>query len=384
MRFTGLLSRKYASFFLKNVYICIRKTSGKVKERINTGRQVELDVAKVFAILYMVTIHVYEEMSVVRYWTRPDSLFRGVLEFVGGPLAAPVFMFAMGVGMVYTKHRTPRDFAMRGLRLLLAAYLLNVIRMTIPFYLARLSGDSWGYWTVVDTIGLIDILQFAGMAFLLTALLEKWRAGRWVILAVALVLQGVGTVFLHSFDGLPSVAQYSVGLFFHTNPNVSFPLTLWYVFPSFGICFGEYLQTVADKKTMYDRIALLSAAGLLGLSIGMRYMGWNLLDNFALAGEAYYIQHLPQTLWTLCVIGLQLFVCFRISLVLPKSFARGAEYISRRLNTIYLIQWVIIPYAIVAMGAAGLPMLPAWGIVPAGLLIAATSVLLSRYIRFKL
>lgn len=384
MRFTGLLSRKYASFFLKNVYICIRKTSGKVKERINTGRQVELDVAKVFAILYMVTIHVYEEMSVVRYWTRPDSLFRGVLEFVGGPLAAPVFMFAMGVGMVYTKHRTPRDFAMRGLRLLLAAYLLNVIRMTIPFYLARLSGDSWGYWTVVDTIGLIDILQFAGMAFLLTALLEKWRAGRWVILAVALVLQGVGTVFLHSFDGLPSVAQYSVGLFFHTNPNVSFPLTLWYVFPSFGICFGEYLQTVADKKTMYDRIALLSAAGLLGLSIGMRYMGWNLLDNFALAGEAYYIQHLPQTLWTLCVIGLQLFVCFRISLVLPKSFARGAEYISRRLNTIYLIQWVIIPYAIVAMGAAGLPMLPAWGIVPAGLLIAATSILLSRYIRFKL
>ena len=355
-----------------------------MKDRINTGRQVELDLAKVFAILYMVIIHVYEEMSVVRYWTRPDSLFRIVLEFLGGPLAAPVFMFAMGVGMVYTKRRTPRAFAKRGLRLLIAAYLLNVVRMTIPFYLARLCGDSWGSWTVVDTIGLVDILQFAGMAFLLTALLEKCRAGKWGMLATALILQCVGLVFLHSFDGLPSAAQYALGLFFHTNSNVSFPLTLWFVYPAFGLCFGEYLQTVGDKKAMYNRIAVLSAAGLLVLSVAMKLMGWNLLDNFALAGDAYYIQNLTQTLWTLCVIGLQLFVCYRISLALSEPLAKGAEFISRKLNTIYLIQWVIIPYAVAALAAAGLPMLSAGAIVPAGLLIATASIYLSKFIRFKL
>lgn len=362
----------------------LQKDFSKVKDRINTGRQVELDVAKVFAILYMVTIHVYEEMSTVHYWTRPDSLFRIVLEFLGGPLAAPVFMFAMGVGMVYTKRRTPRAFAMRGLRLLGASYLLNVVRMTVPFYLARLSGDSWGSWTVVDTIGLVDILQFAGMAFLLMALLEKCKASRWGILATALVLQCIGLVLLHCFDGLPSAAQYALGLFFHTNPNVSFPLTLWFVYPAFGLCFGEYLQTVGDKKALYNRAALLSAAGLLAMSAGMKHLGWNLLDNFALAGEAYYIQHLPGTLWTLCVIGLQLAVCFRISLSVPTSVAKGAESISRRLNTIYLVQWVIIPYTVTAMAAAGLPMLPAWAVVPAGLLITAASVLASKCIRFKL
>ena len=82
------------------------KTSDGVKDRINTGRQLELDVAKVFAILFMVTIHVHEEMSVVNYyWARSDNAFRFILEFLGGPLAAPVFMFAMGVGMVYTKRR---------------------------------------------------------------------------------------------------------------------------------------------------------------------------------------------------------------------------------------------------------------------------------------
>lgn len=354
-----------------------------MKDRVNTGRQPELDVAKVFAILYMVIIHVYEEMSVVHYWTRPDSLYRIILEFLGGPLAAPVFMFAMGVGMVYTRHRSPRAFALRGLRLLGAAYLLNVIRMTIPFFIARMSGDSWGRWTVVDTIGLVDIMQFAGMAFLLTAILKRCKAGRWGILATALLLQGIGLLFLHSFDSLPSAAQYALGLLFHTNSNVCFPLTLWFVYPAFGYCFGEYLQTVRDKKTMYGHIALLSLAGLVAISAGMIVLGWNLVDNFALARDAYYIQRLPGTLWTLCVIGLQLFVCFHISQMLSKPLADGVVFISRRLNTIYLIQWVVIPYSIVVMSAFGLPMVPAWAIGPVGILIAAVSIFASKYIHIK-
>ena len=354
-----------------------------MKPLVNTGRQVELDVAKVLAIPYMVIIHVYEEMSVVNYHVRPDSLFRGILEFLGGPLAAPVFMFAMGVGMVYTRHRNPRAFALRGLRLLAAAYLLNLVRMTIPYAVAVLSGDSWGSWTMVDTIGLVDILQFAGMAFLLVALLEKWRVGRWGIVAVALLLQGLGLLLLHRFDTWPLVAQYAAGLVFFTNPNIAFPLSLWFVYPACGICFGEFLQTVADKKTLYGRIGLLSAAGLVAASIGMKGMGYDLVKIFALAGESYYIQHFAGTVWTLFVIGIQLFLCYRISVLLHGRMLQVTEFISRHLNTIYLIQWVLIPYSLMWMEMAGLPMLPEWAIVPAGLLIAVVSIVCARYVRIK-
>lgn len=350
-----------------------------MKDRVNTGRQLELDVAKVFAIFYMVIVHVYEEMSAVNYWAMPDSLFRAAIEFIGGPLAAPVFMFAMGVGMVYTKHRNPRAFAIRGLKLLAAAYILNVVRMTIPFLLARLAGDSWGYWTIVDTIGLVDILQFAGVSFLLVALLDKWKVGRYGILAVALLLQGLGTALVHSFNGLSPVAQYAVGLFFHTNPNVCFPLSLWFVYPAAGIFFAEHLQTVRDKKRMYGRIAFVSATGLAALTASMVYMGWNPVKVFALAGDSYYIQHLPGTIWTLLVIGVQLFICYRISLHLEGAFLKGTGFISRRVNTIYLIQWVLIPYSI----AAGVPSLPAWAVVPCGLLIAGISIWLAKFIHIK-
>ena len=156
------------------------------------------------------------------------------------------------------------------------------------------------------------------------------------------------------------------------------------MYPAFGLCFGEYLQTVRDKKLMYNRIAIVSAAGLLGMSAGIRHLGWSPLDVFALAGDAYYIQHLPGTLWTLSVIGLQLFVCYRLSLILSEPLVKGAESVSRKLNTIYLVQWVIIPYTLAAMEFAGLPRLQPWAVVPAGLLIAAASIYLSRFIRFKL
>ena len=346
-------------------------------ERINTGRQGELDVAKALAIPYMVIVHVYEEMSVVDYGVRPDSLLRGVIEFLGGPLAAPVFMFAMGVGMVYTRHRNPRAFALRGLRLLLAGYLLNLVVWGIPYLLASLRGHLWSGWTWIDSLCMVDILHFAGMSFLLMALLMRLKVGRYGIVAVALSLQALGTLLLHRFDALPGVARYAVSLVFYTSPNVYFPLSLWFVYPAFGILFGEFLQTVPDKRKMYNRLALGSAALLAGVSLVMVLTGWNLLDNFALADDSYYMQRIPVSLWTLSVIGLQLFICYRISLCLHGWLQRMTGAVARRLNLIYIVQWLIIALSLIVMDIAGLPDVPLQAVVPVGLLIAALSIAIS-------
>ena len=51
----------------------------------NNTRLIEVDVAKAFAIIYMVVDHVYERMSVVdRIATLPDSALRNIIEFAGG------------------------------------------------------------------------------------------------------------------------------------------------------------------------------------------------------------------------------------------------------------------------------------------------------------
>lgn len=356
-----------------------------MKNRVNTGRQLELDVAKVFAILYMVVIHVYEEMSTVNYYVKmPDNLLRGILEFVGGPLAAPVFMFAMGVGMVYSRKRSPGAFAIRGLKMLAVAYVLNIVRYTIPYLVSLLAGEeSGGYWSLADTIGLVDILQFAGMSYLLVALLKKCRVNNYGIVAIALLLQVTGMLLHDSFHDCPKVAQYALGLVFHTNPYVVFPLSLWFVFPASGLLFGDYLQTVNDKRKMYNRMSLISLAGFVAISASMKLAGRNMLEIFALAYDVFYSPDLLATLWMLSIIGLQMSVCYRISLNLKGGLRDGTIFVSRQLKTIYLVQWVIIAYSVLAIEMSGLPRLPLWAVVPGGIAIAALSIFVSRFVKIE-
>ena len=65
-------------------------------KEINTGRQKELDYAKTIAILFMIIIHVWENLSIYNVVTEaPEGLWENILQFGAGPLAAPVFMFCL-------------------------------------------------------------------------------------------------------------------------------------------------------------------------------------------------------------------------------------------------------------------------------------------------
>ena len=71
------------------------------KEEVNTGRQWSFDFAKVVAIVGMVLVHTF-----IYIWDE-DGLEQGfqyrLNNIYGGVLAAPVFMFAMGVGVAYSR-----------------------------------------------------------------------------------------------------------------------------------------------------------------------------------------------------------------------------------------------------------------------------------------
>ena len=101
-------------------------------EKINAGRQFEVDCVKFFAIPFMVCIHFYEQFGAYDFVNViPNTMFQNMIEFVGGPLAAPIFMFCMGIGMIYTKHSFASDFKRRGVKLLTIGYALNFFRQTL-------------------------------------------------------------------------------------------------------------------------------------------------------------------------------------------------------------------------------------------------------------
>lgn len=312
----------------------------------NKGRQFEVDLIKFLAIPFMVCIHFYEQFGAFDYKSGlSDALFRNVMEFIGGPLAAPVFMFSMGIGMIYTGRNTPEDFMRRGAKLLLTGYSLNFVRQTLP----QLIGLAMGIDSGIDITGgllCVDILPFAGMAFLSVGLMRKLKLSSVQICLTAFLLQSVGIHFVR-IHMEPGVIQNLLGLLVPTGEWTSFPLTLWLVYPSLGMVFGEYLMKCEDKAKAYRRIMIYSAVFFISLTSGLLYTGYDVRMIYALCGDSYYHQNLISTLWITPIIMAVLSACYFLFAKAEKNrTGMFISYCSINLNTIYIIQWLIIAYSV--------------------------------------
>ncbi|CAH1208459.1 hypothetical protein PAECIP111892_03114 [Paenibacillus auburnensis] len=343
------------------------------REEVNKGRQLEFDVAKALAIFFMVIIHVGDNMSQLDHNGMP--YYYWFLDFIGGPMAAPMFMFAMGVGMVYTRYNSSGDFAKRGVKLIVLGYGLNFFRETFLMIGSNVLSIETDYKkALIDTIGTVDILHFAGMAFLSVALMRKLVIKKWMMLCIAIILQGIGTLFIGLFDSAPKVVQYVLGLLFFTNKYIAFPTTLWLVYPVLGICFASILRRVTDKQAFYKMVLLISSIGLSAISIGTTTVGYSVGRYFTGEGASYYQQNLFSTLWISCILGVSISVYYYISTPVRRKMENIIKYLSSNLNTIYVIQWLLITYTIATKEVIGLGSLPAPMIIPGGILIGLCSI----------
>ncbi len=164
-------------------------------ENMNCSRQAELDLLKTYPILFMIIIHVYENLSVGRLDPTPHTWLEHVLQFLAGPATAPAFMFARGVGIIYSKNNTPEKLFSRGLKLFVGGYVLNAARSGI---LTTLGTVLTGHFDPVLTKYVflnMDIFHFAGLALMLTALFFQIKVKPLTIVGISLILQLIGLAF---------------------------------------------------------------------------------------------------------------------------------------------------------------------------------------------
>ena len=317
------------------------------EKNVNCGRQFEFDCVKFFAILYMVCIHIYENLSnVVDYSTYPDTVLRIAVEFLGGPLAAPVFMFAMGVGMIYTRHSEWIDFVKRGIKLLILGYVLSFFKMPFYMILGKFIGLEYdsAKFTFLDSMLVVDILQFAGMAFIVIGLMKRFKLSSLTMLVISVVIQAAG-IWATKLELFNSLTGLLLGLILPTHVMSAFPLTLWLIYPVAGMCFAELLRKVTDKKRFYQRTLLIGLLGFVSLSSGLMWYGFDLRSFFALKDEIYYFQSFPTSIWTLCVVITAISICWLLFSKLENTKVGTLfKFFSTNLNTIYIIQWIIITF----------------------------------------
>lgn len=157
-------------------------------EPVNAGRQKEVDMGKALMVLCLPFIHCIIEC------TSDEGLETGIPylfdTIIGGPMSAPMYMFCMGIGIVYSLNKGFDKEAGRGLRLIGIFYLLNICRFLIPYLIGyAVSGDKEQFITplIYRVLG-NDILLFAGLAIILIAAFRHFgMSDRAMLLAAAIL-----------------------------------------------------------------------------------------------------------------------------------------------------------------------------------------------------
>lgn len=310
-------------------------------EKVNTGRQPEVDMAKGISIIYMVLIHAF-------YAFAPDcsGILRSITDFLQRFLGAGGFIICAGIGMRYSRHQEPKDIAGRGIALLTISQLVNLLRSGLPALAAcRITGDKMFIPFILDVFT-SDVLTFFGLSFLLMALLKMLKLRDGWILAIGLAMNLLSTL-------LPSVIKTPdafwphriLNLFIQTD-DALFSLGTHFLMLSFGYLVGGIYPYIADKGRMANRVLLICIPLsliyiVLRVNVPFPLMPPYLLDEEPTTG-------LDSVLLCLNVL-IFLSILYKFSRLTGGRVPAFLNHMSRHINSYYCISDVLIGTAMIIL-----------------------------------
>lgn len=305
-------------------------------KRVNTGRQLELDLAKAVTIVLMIWTHTYETLS-----TGFEPSLSAINSYVRGSIAGAVtFMFCMGIGLSYTRHNSAKECLQRGVKLLTTGFALSLCRDIIPALLSSLIYNLPSNLVYMACGVSVDILQFAGLSFLLIGCLKKMKVGNGGMLLISIVLSVLGT-FLEGVSVGSYPADQLLAFFWGTPAESYFPLFNWFIFVAAGQSFGDKYQFLHNKKR-FHAISLLVGTLLCAVYI---YVSFHVEQSiFKGLTSEIYLAHRPIFDAIICLpinVGL-ISLFYFIGQLIPQKLVPVLIHPSRHINQYYCISWVII------------------------------------------
>ena len=352
-------------------------------DEINTSRQWELDLAKAVIIFCLALIHVTIEC------TSDEGLCSGIPYLfdtvIGGPFSAPMYMFAMGVGMSYTKRNSPTDHFARGAKIFMLAYVLNICRFLIPYLIGYgITGDYAVYIEplMYKVLG-NDILTFAGLSMMIMALFVKLRLSNIMMLMIATVMCALGTL-LNGIDVGTPLGNIFLGYLIGTEDAAGmvlsdFPILNWMMFPVCGYVFGYVLKRVKNKKRFYLTFSLPA------IMIAIVYFTVGIYNEVGMFGEGqncYYHMVFSDVLASLCLTIGMIGVYYFIFKILPSKLFYIAWSISENITLVYFIHWVLVSVVVNLFMyiIRGTTLLTPWQVVALGTVISVVSIAIAHYL----
>jgi surface polysaccharide O-acyltransferase-like enzyme len=312
-------------------------------------RHKNLDVARALAILFMIMVHCLEYFATPRIMEH--SVYGRVVEFLGSFTSATVFMFILGMGIHLTRDKSPIHFIRRGIVLLGAGYVLNVLRGFLPMLVIwGVTGDTeWVPYMIMELFW-VDILQFAGMAFIFFGLMEHIKAKNSLYIVALIVFQILNFILLENSKYFTNLMNYKsfdyylsavTGLIWGSGEMSFFPFLTWIFYPVAGYIFGKYYFAAQPGKRSRGFLLGIGIAAIVG---GSAYLFTRLVGiDFGWETDAAFYHHwLPGNLvFGACAFGLIAIVSLHYRRI-PKAVRKLMMRWSKNITEIYFIQWIII------------------------------------------
>lgn len=315
------------------------------KDKINVNRQIELDIAKSFSIIFMIFIHTIT-IAMLFENTISDPYYVIVGSILGGPFSAPVFMFCMGIGIVYSRHSQPNAMIKRGIKLFLLGLLVNVFSFIIPHFLLQSLFNSGNLMPIFGGLILffVDILEFAGLSFVLIGTFKKLNLSNKQLLVAGIIFSILGFLFRFSdFGSMPlnMLFGYFIGTFYELT---AFPLFSWIIFPIVGYIYGHYFIRLKDKSKFFRLWPIFIIISIVYFLVYMVLI----YDAYGTFPEGYYFYMSPLlALFCIILVHGDLGFSFWLSKRIPENLKNNFTIFSKNVTGIYVAQWLLIPITVI-------------------------------------
>jgi hypothetical protein len=150
-----------------------------------------------------------------------------------------IVIYSFGGTIVYSKKSDSKILLKRGLLIIIAGYLLNLIQGSSSLYWYIISRDTELLNVFINTFLAINILQFAGLALIFFSLCRKFQFNNWMIIMIGNVFI-ISNLFLLNLKTDHVLFKALSGLFWGSS-NVSFyPFLSWIIYPIAGYIYGFF------------------------------------------------------------------------------------------------------------------------------------------------
>lgn len=349
-------------------------------EKVNMGRQREVDALKAFSIIMMIITHSIDDL----FPNYGDFFLPSLIDdYMAQTIGAQGFMICMGIGMIYSRHAEPRDHIFRGIHLLIIGQVLNLFRYGLMYGLAyAISGDEVAR-AAAFLVFSGDILQFAGLFLILFGLLSRLKLKPWYILALAVVMIITGRLLAGRIHTGYYALDQLIGLFIYTDSESYFPMFNWFIFPVFGFLLGELLTHVSDKKKFYALLAVpcsIVAVVYYVIASGYDQPVFTAINEW----KSFCYMGLPDALAMFLINTLVLCIWYAVTSGLSEKAMQPVRFVSRNINRYYCVHSVFIYMvaAVIELALGTVIQTPAMCYLTALIILAGTTVIIFFYEKY--